>query len=150
MKAAIDFRRARPAFSRKNVVLTRRSQWKSRRLTYETNSSFGPEHALRELPPCKPDRSSLCETIRLAQQGDAAAFEVIYQQHSGRVYALCLRMLRDPVEAEDLVQEVVYTAIAQDSYLSGRIGLFDLVASVNGKPCSDAPPQKETCIHVTR
>jgi RNA polymerase sigma-70 factor (ECF subfamily) len=87
VKAAIDFRRARPAFSRKNVVLTRRSQWKW------------------QLPPCKPDRSSLCETIRLAQQGDAAAFEVIYQQHSGRVYALCLRMLRDPVEAEDLVQE---------------------------------------------
>jgi len=46
------------------------------------------------------------EAIRLAQQGDAAAFEIIYQQHCGRVYALCLRMLRDPTEAEDLVQDV--------------------------------------------
>jgi RNA polymerase sigma-70 factor, ECF subfamily len=103
VKAAIDFRRARPAFSRKNVVPTRRSQWKSRRLTYETNSSFGPEHALRELPPCKP--APLCETIRLAQQGDAAAFELIYRLHCSRVYSICLRMLRDPVEAEDLTQE---------------------------------------------
>ena len=51
------------------------------------------------------DHPSLSQTIRLAQQGDAAAFEAIYRLHSGRVYALCLRMLRDPVEAEDLTQE---------------------------------------------
>jgi RNA polymerase sigma-70 factor (ECF subfamily) len=49
---------------------------------------------------------SLSDTIRLAQQGDPAAFEIIYHLYSGRVYALCLRMLCDPVEAEDLVQEV--------------------------------------------
>jgi RNA polymerase sigma-70 factor (ECF subfamily) len=47
----------------------------------------------------------LDETIRLAQQGDAKAFELIYQRHCRRVYALCLRMLGDPVEAEDLAQE---------------------------------------------
>jgi RNA polymerase sigma-70 factor, ECF subfamily len=52
------------------------------------------------------DSSSVDEAIRLAQQGDEAAFEIIYRQHSGRVLALCLRMLRDPIEAEDLVQEV--------------------------------------------
>jgi RNA polymerase sigma-70 factor (ECF subfamily) len=47
----------------------------------------------------------LDQTIRLAQQGDAAAFEFIYRRHSRRVYALCLRLARDPVEAEDLMQE---------------------------------------------
>jgi RNA polymerase sigma-70 factor (ECF subfamily) len=41
----------------------------------------------------------------MAQQGDAAAFETIYQMHSRRVYALCLRMTGDPTEAEDLTQE---------------------------------------------
>ena len=51
------------------------------------------------------DHASLSETIRRAQSGDAAAFEIIYQLYAARVYALCLRMLRDPVEAEDLVQE---------------------------------------------
>jgi RNA polymerase sigma-70 factor, ECF subfamily len=55
--------------------------------------------------PLKPDAASLKEAIRLAQQGDAAAFETIYQLHSRRVYALCLRMNGDPVEAEDLTQE---------------------------------------------
>jgi RNA polymerase sigma-70 factor, ECF subfamily len=58
-----------------------------------------------EVRHLKPDSASLRETVRLAQQGDAAAFEAIYQLHSRRVYALCLRMLGDPVEAEDLAQE---------------------------------------------
>ena len=55
--------------------------------------------------PLKPDVASLKEAIRLAQQGDATAFETIYELHSRRVYALCLRMTGDPVEAEDLTQE---------------------------------------------
>jgi len=45
------------------------------------------------------------DAIRLAQQGDAAAFERIYRLHSRRVYALCLRMVGNPAEAEDLAQE---------------------------------------------
>jgi RNA polymerase sigma-70 factor (ECF subfamily) len=58
-----------------------------------------------ELRQRKPDGASMSETLRLAQQGDAAAFEEIYRMHSRRVYSLCLRMLGDPVEAEDLAQE---------------------------------------------
>jgi RNA polymerase sigma-70 factor (ECF subfamily) len=41
----------------------------------------------------------------MAQGGDAAAFEYIYRRHSRRMYALCLRLARNPVEAEDLTQE---------------------------------------------
>jgi RNA polymerase sigma-70 factor (ECF subfamily) len=53
----------------------------------------------------KPDSVALKATVRLAQQGDDAAFETIFQLHSRRVYALCLRMVNDPVEAEDLAQD---------------------------------------------
>jgi RNA polymerase sigma-70 factor (ECF subfamily) len=45
------------------------------------------------------------EAIRRAQQGDAAAFERIYRLHSRRVYSLCLRMVSNTAEAEDLTQE---------------------------------------------
>jgi RNA polymerase sigma-70 factor (ECF subfamily) len=45
------------------------------------------------------------EAIRRAQQGDAAAFERVYRLHSRRVYALCLRMVGNTAEAEDLTQE---------------------------------------------
>jgi RNA polymerase sigma-70 factor, ECF subfamily len=62
-------------------------------------------HAPQAGKPLKPDAPSLKEAIRLAQQGDAGAFETIYQMHSRRVYSLCLRMVGDPVEAEDLTQE---------------------------------------------
>jgi|SRR5579859_1061350 len=55
--------------------------------------------------PLKPDDASLQQAIRLAQQGDAAAFETIYRLHSRRVYALCLRMTGDSADAEDLTQE---------------------------------------------
>jgi RNA polymerase sigma-70 factor (ECF subfamily) len=45
------------------------------------------------------------EAIRLAQQGDTGAFERIYRLHSRRVYALCLRMVGNTAEAEDLAQD---------------------------------------------
>lgn len=39
-------------------------------------------------------------------EGDTAAFEELYRRHFRRVYALCLRMLSDPTQAEDLTQDV--------------------------------------------
>ena len=49
------------------------------------------------------------ETIRQAQQGDADAFEQLYRLHSSRVFALCLRMLKNTAEAEDLTQQTFLT-----------------------------------------
>jgi RNA polymerase sigma-70 factor, ECF subfamily len=46
------------------------------------------------------------DVLRLAQQGDAGAFERIDRLHSRKVYALCVRMTADRTEAEDLTQEV--------------------------------------------
>jgi RNA polymerase sigma-70 factor (ECF subfamily) len=45
------------------------------------------------------------DMIRLAQEGDSTAFEQLYRRYSGRVYAICLRMVRIESEAEDLTQE---------------------------------------------
>ena len=52
-----------------------------------------------------PKSATEAEAIRLAQAGDAAAFELLYHLHSRRVYALCLRMVGNPSDAEDLMQE---------------------------------------------
>jgi len=43
--------------------------------------------------------------IKRAQQGDEQAFAELYRRHRGRVYSLCLRMLGNTAEAEDLTQE---------------------------------------------
>ena len=45
------------------------------------------------------------DAIRLAQHGDAGAFARLYELHSRRVYSLCLRMVGNTAEAEDLAQE---------------------------------------------
>ena len=45
------------------------------------------------------------EAVRLAQEGDSEGFERLYQLHSRRVYGLCLHMVKDPIEAEDLTQD---------------------------------------------
>jgi len=45
------------------------------------------------------------EAILLAQRGDSDAFEHLYRLHSRRVYALCLRMTGNPIEAQDLTQD---------------------------------------------
>ena len=55
--------------------------------------------------PQSPKSATEAEAIRLAQAGDAAAFEHLYQLHGRRVYALCLRMVGNPSDAEDLRQE---------------------------------------------
>ena len=66
--------------------------------------------AVEQKRPHKPDNASLHEAIRLAQQGDGAAFEFLYRPHCRRVYALCLRMVRETSEAEDLTQEAFLQA----------------------------------------
>jgi RNA polymerase sigma-70 factor (ECF subfamily) len=55
--------------------------------------------------PTEPVAWTEAEAIRRAQTGDAAAFEFLYELHSRRVYALCLRMVGNPADAEDLSQE---------------------------------------------
>ena len=46
------------------------------------------------------------ELAQAAAQGDMAAFEEIYQRNHRRVYSICLRMLQNAYEAEDLTQDV--------------------------------------------
>ena len=60
------------------------------------------------------------EAIRLAQQGDAAAFERIYRLHSRRVYSLCLRMVGNTTEAEDLTQEAFLQLFRKISTFRGE------------------------------
>jgi RNA polymerase sigma-70 factor (ECF subfamily) len=46
------------------------------------------------------------ELTKVAAQGDMGAFEEIYKRHHRRVYSICLRMLQNASEAEDLTQDV--------------------------------------------
>jgi len=56
---------------------------------------------MRRNPPIAGE----AEAIAAAQNGDAGSFEMLYALHKRRVYSLCLRMLGNVAEAEDLTQE---------------------------------------------
>jgi RNA polymerase sigma-70 factor (ECF subfamily) len=78
-----------PSHSRRTVM--------DQLIQYETHADSG-----------QSEMSDLTEAqaIQRVQEGDAKAFELIYRLHSGRVYALCLRIMRgNASEAEDLTQE---------------------------------------------
>jgi RNA polymerase sigma-70 factor (ECF subfamily) len=45
------------------------------------------------------------ELIRRAQDGDQQAFAALYSLHKRRIYSLCLRMVHNVADAEDLMQE---------------------------------------------
>ena len=67
----------------------------------------------------KPEQNDV-ELAQRSAEGDSAAFEQIYRRHFRRVFALCLRMLGDPVLAEDLTQDVF-------------INLFNKIGSFRGE-----------------
>ncbi len=46
------------------------------------------------------------ELTQAAANGNMTAFEEVYSRHHRRVYSICLRMLQNATEAEDLTQDV--------------------------------------------
>jgi RNA polymerase sigma-70 factor (ECF subfamily) len=50
------------------------------------------------------------DLVRQAQQGDQVAFQALYREHVGRVYALCLRLTADAREAEEFTQDAFVRA----------------------------------------
>ena len=57
-----------------------------------------------------PSRADDLALVERCRQGDLAAFETIYRAHSGRLYSVACRMLGNPADAEDLLQEIFLAA----------------------------------------
>ena len=53
---------------------------------------------------------ALDDRVLRALAGDESAFEALYREHAGRVYALCLRLSGDPGRAAELTQDVFVRA----------------------------------------
>jgi RNA polymerase sigma-70 factor (ECF subfamily) len=48
------------------------------------------------------------DLIKAVAEGDADALAVLYDRHGAAVYSLCLRMLRDADDAEELLEDVFW------------------------------------------
>ena len=106
--SAVKFKRRRPSWS----STLSRTGTVSNRLPLLTGSVFGrasidvKDDIVSASRQAEAQEMTDADVVRLAQQGDAAAFERIYRLHSRKVYTLCLRMVGDRTEAEDLTQDV--------------------------------------------
>src|ERR1700704_849135 len=54
-------------------------------------------------------RSQLAAALVRVAGGDRAALRIVYQDTSAKLYGVCLRILKDRAEAEDVLQEVYVT-----------------------------------------
>jgi RNA polymerase sigma-70 factor, ECF subfamily len=97
------------ATCRKTVVssLARPTLVKRRSLNWDArpNTECISKKAAPPVSSIASDKLTEAEAIQRAGVGDAAAFEYLYRLHSRRVYAVCVRMIGDTTEAEDLTQE---------------------------------------------
>jgi RNA polymerase sigma-70 factor, ECF subfamily len=99
------------------------------------------------------------DAVRLAQQGDSAAFERLYRTYSRRVYSLCLRMVGERARAEDLTQEVFLQVFRKINTFRGesafstwlhRIAVNIVLMRLRRKPLADTSldaitsPEEET------
>lgn len=71
-----------------------------------------------ETTACDPD------LVQQAQGGDTAAFERLYHANVGRIYAVCLRMVADPVRAERLTQDAFVRAWQRLRSFRGESAFF--------------------------
>ena len=56
------------------------------------------------------NRAEELALVEKSRKGDLAAFETIYRTHSGRLYSVACRMLGNPADAEDMLQEIFLAA----------------------------------------
>jgi len=62
------------------------------------------------------------DAIRQAKDGDGAAFEYLYKANCRRVYSVCLRMIKNPAEAEDLTQQAFLQLFRKIGTFRGESG----------------------------
>jgi RNA polymerase sigma-70 factor (ECF subfamily) len=92
------------------------------------------------------------EIIRQAQAGDAAAFEQLYRRYSNRIYRLCLHMVKNETEAEDLTQEAflrvfrkihTFQGISAFSTWLHRVSVNTILMSLRKKKRVEIPLENE-------
>lgn len=58
----------------------------------------------------EPGRAAEMALVERCRKGELGAFEELYRTHAGRLYSLAWRMVGNPSDAEDLLQEIFLSA----------------------------------------
>ena len=74
-------------------------------------------------PPSKPETVSDAELASRCRAGDVRAFEALYRQHAGRLFAVACRLAGSVDTAEDLLQEIFLQAFKKLETYKGDAAL---------------------------
>jgi RNA polymerase sigma factor (sigma-70 family) len=86
--------------------------------------------ALREMDPEASRRQLAAALVRVAA-GDRAALRMVYEHTSAKLFGVCVRILNDRGEAEDLLQEVYVTVWRKaGSFDAGRASPITWLVSI--------------------
>jgi RNA polymerase sigma-70 factor (ECF subfamily) len=92
----------------------------SHRLSAVTDSAVSepaaPERRTRQKTPC-PEDQSLIERLKA---GDAAALEILFNTHSKKLYNVALRILGEPADTEEVIQDVFLTVFRKAKSFQGN------------------------------
>lgn len=75
--------------------------------------------------------------MRAIQAGHLDLLGVLYERHSGRVFAQCLRAVGDPTVADDLVQEAFLRVLRYRSSFRGEARFSTWLHRIAGNVCLD-------------
>ena len=73
-------------------------------------TSKATESGAAPRPAAGSSRAEEMALVARAVAGDLGAFEAIYKAHSGRLYSVTCRVLGNPADAEDLLQDIFLAA----------------------------------------
>jgi RNA polymerase sigma-70 factor (ECF subfamily) len=81
--------------------------------------------------------ADLDSLLQRCRQGDAAAFAELFDRYQARVFGLCLTVLRDEQEAEDVVQDVFVRLFERIGAYRGDAAFSTWLTAVAVNRCRD-------------
>ena len=91
----------------------------------------------RPAEPVSASRAAEASLVERCRVGELGAFEELYRAHSARLYGLIVRMLGNPADAEDLLQEVFLSAHRKLAGFRGESALGTWLYRLATNQCLD-------------
>jgi RNA polymerase sigma-70 factor (ECF subfamily) len=89
-------------------------------------------------------RASDLDLVRLAQDGDRAAFRLLLERHYGMLYRVAYRFLGNRAEAEDAAQEMAMTLAQKIGSFAGRSRFSTWIYQIALNHCRDQARRRKS------
>jgi RNA polymerase sigma-70 factor (ECF subfamily) len=87
--------------------------------------------------PATAGRQAELALVERCRRSDLGAFEELYRTHAGRLYSVALRLVRNPADAEDLLQEIFLAAHRKLDTFRGESALGTWLFRLASNLCLD-------------